>query len=163
MKLRNLTALGAALSLSLAAPMAMAAQGKIAGVEVEADVSAIANPQAAEYWANLSDDLENAIMARVQDRLAEDGATIDVDINEVSLASSFQQAVGSEDSVLEGRVKIDSGNAATFDQYDMQVSLEMAKVYLPEGVTQVASLTDAPENYQALIDAFAENVVERLK
>lgn len=168
----KLAASAAVLAL-LAAPLA-AAVDKVAKVDVSVDVSAINNTEAAKYWANLETDLENAIAARVTDRLATeevkpdengkiDGAQIKVDIREVELASAFERELNLGDAVLVGQVTIvDDTDNTNADGYELTVSLENAKVILPEGKALLLS-TDTEGAYTHLVDAFADNVVSRLK
>jgi hypothetical protein len=170
---RTKIAASAALLAVLSAPL-LAAVDKVAKIDASVDVSAINNAQAATFWANLEADLENAIAARVTDRLAAeevkpdedgkiDGAQINVDVREVELASAFERELNLGDAVLVGQVTIvddtDNGNS---DGYELTVSLENAKVIVPEGMTLVLS-NDTNGAYTRLVDAFADGVVSRLK
>lgn len=163
MKIFHVLTLSAAFAAPMA-PMAFAAETPVESVAVEADITSIANEKAAKYWGNLSDDLQAAILARVQDRIADKGSRIVVDIDEVSLASSFETSMGLENSVLMGRVNVASDDNSKFDVYELTVSVETAKPYLPEGyVLSPDTFADSPEHYTAMVTAFADNVVERLK
>jgi hypothetical protein len=147
------TALAAALA-ALTASTAFATVEQIREIDVETDITAIGNERAAAYWANLETDLEAAILARVVDRTAEEGAKIRVLIREIALASAFEQAVSLEEAVLVGRVIVtDPKNGWNDDVYDLSVSLQNASI---------TSGIDTPEAYRALVDAFADRVVERL-
>lgn len=162
-----------ALLALLATPLA-AAVDKVAKIDATVDVSAISNAEAATFWANLEADLENAIAARVTDRLAVeevkpdasgaiDGAQIKVDIREVELASAFERELNLGDAVLVGQVTIvDDSDNSNADGYELSVSLENAKVIVPEGATLVLS-TDTSGAYTRLIEAFADGIVSRLK
>lgn len=162
-----------ALLALLATPLA-AAVDKVAKIDATVDVSAISNAEAATFWANLEADLENAIAARVTDRLAVeevkpdasgaiDGAQIKVDIREVELASAFERELNFGDAVLVGQVTIvDDSDNSNADGYELSVSLENAKVIVPEGATLVLS-TDTSGAYTRLIEAFADGIVSRLK
>ncbi|WP_149141188.1 hypothetical protein [Gemmobacter caeruleus] len=162
MKTLRLLALSAALAAPLA-PMAHAEMTPVESVKVEADLTAVQNERAATYWAGIAEDLQAAILARVQDRIADKGSRISVDINEVALANSFETKTGLADSVLVGNVNISSDDNTKFDSYELAVSVELANKYLPPGTVALTSMSDSPEHYQAMIHAFAENVVERLK
>jgi hypothetical protein len=158
------TLLASALAALCFAQAASAADVRIKDVQVEADLSAVTNPQAAAYWKNIGPDLESAIAARLGDAASDEGSDIKIDIDEVSLANSFQNQLGIADSVLGGRVTVTSDNA--IDQsanYDLKVSIETANAFLPDGTAPATSFTDAPEYYIALINAYADNVVRRLK
>ncbi len=162
-----------ALIALLASPL-FAAVDKVAKIDASVDVSAINNAQAATFWANLEADLENAIAARVTDRLATeevkpddqgriDGAQIMVDIREVELATAFERELNLGDAVLVGQVTIvDDSDNSNADGYELTVSLENAKVIVPEGTVVVLS-NDASGAYTRLVEAFADSVVSRLK
>lgn len=166
-------ATSAALFALLSSPL-LAGVDKVAKVDASVDVSAINNAQAATFWANLEADLENAIAARVTDRLATeevkpdedgkiDGAQIKVDVREVELASAFERELNLGDAVLVGQVTIvDDTDNTNADGYELTVSLENAKVIVPEGMTVVLS-TDTSGAYTRLVEAFADGVVSRLK
>ena len=168
---RNLAA--TALIALLSTPL-HAAVDNVARIDATVDVSAIKDTQAATFWANLEADLENAIAARLTDRLASkeakpdsdgkiDGAQIIVDINEVELASAFERELNLGDAVLVGDVTIRADtDMANTDTYELTVSLENAKVVVPEGKMLVLS-TDTGEAYKRLVEAFADGVVSRLK
>jgi hypothetical protein len=173
--------LAATAMVGLFATSGFAEVEKIAKIDVTADLSAIQNTEAAAYWANLEVDLENAIAARVTDRLmSEDeakpttngndnsmpvinGTQIVVDIREVELANAFQRELNLGDAVLVGQVNIkDDADSRNIDAYELSVSLETAQVVVPEGTTLVLS-ADTAESYTRLVDSFADNVVSRLK
>ncbi|MCU0898989.1 MAG: hypothetical protein MUC82_00680 [Cypionkella sp.] len=149
---------------ALLATAAMAQDTMIKEVEVAADITAVSNAEAAAYWTNMADDLENAIVARLVDRTAEDGAKISVDIDELSLANSFQNQLGLEDAVLVGKVAVTSAtDNAVFDGYELTITAVNAQAFAPDGMVLEGAFTDTPEYYQALISAFADGVVTRLK
>jgi hypothetical protein len=156
--------LGATAVIGLLAQPALAAVDLIQEVDVTTDISAIQNADAAAYWGSLEADLEAAIAARITERLTQEpGARILVDIREVELSSAFDRALNLGDAVLVGQVNIvDDTDNSNFDAYELSVSLETARVVVPEGQTIVFN-TDDRASYQALIDAFAQGVVERLK
>lgn len=162
-----------ALMAVLATPL-MAAVDKVAKIDATVDVSAITNAEAATFWANLEADLENAIAARVTERLvteeakpdetgAIDGAQIIVDIREVELATAFERELNLGDAVLVGQVTIvDDTDNTNSDGYELTVSLENAKVVVPEGSFLVLS-NDSSGAYTRLVEAFADGIVSRLK
>lgn len=159
--LRNSVFMAAAL---LSVGIANAETAPIKDVSVETDITAIDNAKAASYWANVSADIENAIAARLVDRTAEEGSEIKIDINELSLANSFQSALGLEDAVLVGQVNvINEMDNAKYDAYELTISAKAAQAYGPEGLVLEGAFTDTPEYYAALVNAFADGVVTRLK
>lgn len=152
----TLLALVAATSTGFAATM-------VKEIEVSADLTAIKNPLAATYWTDLSDDVENAIVARLTDRISEDGVSISIDLSEVELSNSFQEALNIADTSLVADVKVssDTDNSA-HNTYNLTVNINQAMLFLPEG-TDVSQLSqDSTEYYDALINAFADAVVVRL-
>jgi hypothetical protein len=163
----------AAVIALLATPLA-AAVDKVAKIDASVDISAITNAEAATFWANLEADLENAIAARVTERLAAeevkpddqgriDGAQINVDIREVELATAFERELNLGDAVLVGQVTVvDDTDNSNSDGYELSVSLENAKVIVPEGTVVVLS-DDSLGAYTRLVEAFADGVVSRLK
>lgn len=167
-------AAAAAFAALMSSTPPLAGVDKVAKIDASVDVSAISNQQAATFWANLEADLENAIAARVTDRLVVeeakpdengkiDGARITVDVREVELASAFERELNLGDAVLVGQVTVaDDTDNTVADGYELQVSLENAKVVVPEGKTLVLS-TDTTEAYTRLVEAFADGVVSRLK
>lgn len=158
MKTLAATALAGVLATS-----AFGAVEQVAKIDVTTDLTAISNEQAANFWANLETDLENAIASRVTDRLADDGAEIIVDIREVELANAFERQLNMADAVLVGQVNIkDDTNNQNYDAYELSVSLENAQIIVPEGAVLVLS-TDTTGAYDRLVETFADSVVSRLK
>lgn len=158
MKTLAATALAGVLATS-----AFGAVEQVAKIDVTTDLTAISNEQAANFWANLETDLENAIASRVTDRLADDGAEILVDIREVELANAFERQLNMADAVLVGQVNIkDDTDNQNYDAYELSVSLENAQIIVPEGAVLVLS-TDTTGAYDRLVETFAESVVSRLK
>lgn len=167
------TATAAALIALVASPL-LANVDTVAKVDVSVDISAVNGVQAATFWANLEKDLENALVAKLANRLPVeeikpdedgkiDGAQIIVDIREVELASAFERELNLGDAVLVGDVTIrDDTDMANTDTYELTVSLENAQVIVPEGMTVVLS-TDTTGAYTRLVEAFAEGVITRLK
>jgi hypothetical protein len=141
----------------------LAAVDQIKQVDVTADLSAITNESAAAYWGTLEADLEGAIASRVADRIADEGAEIKVDLREVELASAFERSISLGDAVLVGQVNIvDDTDNQNSDAYELTVSLETAKIVVPEG-QQVVFSADDRTTYESLVNAFADGVVQRLK
>ena len=148
---------------ALTATATFAEVEKIAAVKVTADVTAIQNVKAAAYWSNIAADVQNAIVARLVDRVAEDGATITVDLREVELASSFERAINASDAVLVGQVNVSDDNDNTnFNAYELSVSLGTAASVSADGTAYYYDTLDTPAAYQALVNSFADNVVKRL-
>lgn len=153
-----------ALSMAvLAGTTALAAVDKISAVTVTVDVTAIQNEKAAAYWSNVAADLQDAILVRLVDRIADEGATVTVDLGEVELASSFERAIGASDAVLVGQVNVsDANDNSNFKAFELSVSLGTAASVSADGKTFYYDTLDTPEAYLALVNAFADNVVIRL-
>lgn len=176
----HLTLCASALALVMTTP-ATADVDSIREIDVTADLSAIEGETAAAYWRDIETDLEAAIALRVDALIAEDpapgasaagpgnetappeGTSILVDIRDVELANAFQRTLELGDAVLVGQVTVvdleDNSNA---DGYELSVSLEAARVVLPEGVKTVTLMPDDTETYALLVDTFAQGVVDRL-
>lgn len=132
-------------------------------VDVEVDLGAIQNPQAAAFWTDVADDLENAIVARVTDRTDPGGVRIAIDIEEVSLATLYENLTDIADTQMVGQVNIISDTDNTkFNAYELSVRVEEALPYFPPGTVVTAIVRDTPEYYRAMVEAFAEAVVRRL-
>ncbi|MDO9637742.1 MAG: hypothetical protein Q7J44_04305 [Pseudotabrizicola sp.] len=133
-------------------------------VRVDADITAIANAEAAAYWTNAATDLQAAILARLIDRTGEEGSKILIDIDELSLSNSFQNQLGLEDAVMVGMVNVTSDtDNSKFDTYELTVTAQSAQAFAPDGTVLDGAFTDTPEYYAALIAAFADGVVSRIK
>lgn len=156
--------LAAALAATLFAGAAFAdANTRVREVTVDADISAISNPAAAKYWTNVADDLENAIVARITDRTADDGVKVSIDISEVELANAYENITNVADTKMVGQVNVTSDSDNTeFNSYELTVSVEEALPFFPAGTTVVMIARDTPEYYKAMVEAFADSVVKRL-
>ncbi len=148
----------------LAATSVLAQETMINEVDVTTEITAIENEAAAAYWGTLDADLEAAILARLVDRIAEEGSKIMIDIDELSLANSIQNKLGLEDAVLVGQVGISNAkDNSKFDGYELTVTANAAQAFAADGTVLEGAFTDTPEYYAALIAAFADGVVSRLK
>lgn len=133
-------------------------------VVVTADATAIKDSKAAQYWSNLSNDLKDAILTRVTDRIADDGVKITVEIDSAELANTLQQVSGTAESKLVGGVAITSEtNNTKFDGYTLTISFDQAGTFFPAGTDLTKITTDSKEYYDAMVAAFADGVVRNLK
>ena len=150
------------LAFSALASTAFAATA-VSDINVSVDLPAIENSEAAQVWKSLEGDLETAIAARLASQLSEDGAEIEIDINEVALASAFENAYGLENSTLKGAIEISEPGLLNDEDYELSVTAGQAMSVASPGV-DLANLTIASEEvYRAMIDAFAENVAQKLQ
>lgn len=136
---------------------------RVRDVDVKADISAISNPAAAAYWTNVADDVENAVVARITDRTADDGVKVSIDISEVELANAFENITNVAETKMVGKVNVSSETDNTeFNSYELTVSVDEALPFFPPGTTVVMISRDTPEYYKAMVEAFADAVVKRL-
>lgn len=156
-------ALLAGLAALFTSTAAVADVEKVSEVEVTSDVSAIQNERAASYWANVATDIQTAILERVADRIAEDGARIRVDIRGIELANAFERAFSLSDAAITGQINVtDPADPSNDNAYELRVSLENAQVSGADGQPMVFTTIETPEAYRALVDGFADNLVARL-
>ncbi|MEM8692761.1 MAG: hypothetical protein AAGG57_12870 [Pseudomonadota bacterium] len=152
----------AALAGMIAATSA-AAVTPVSKIKVEADLASIQNAKAAQVWSGLSNDLETAIAQRLVDQIEPDGARVLIDIDTVELADGFENTAGLGNSSLTGLVRIKGAGIEKNDRYELSISAEQARAFYPTGENVTLVNVDSSVFYQAMIDAFAENVVRKLK
>ena len=153
--------LTAATFMTLVATSAFAAN-KVSEIDVSVDLPAIENAEAAAVWTSLGPDLETAIAQRITPILGEDGTEVVIDINEVALASAFENAYALEDSQLIGDVQIQNPGWLNDNDFELSVTaVQAVSAASPE--IDISQLTIASEEvYEAMITAFANNVSEKL-
>ena len=140
------------------------AETKIKDIEVTADVTAVENAKGGEVWGRLSDDLKAAIASRLGPLISEDGDRLQVAIDSVALANTFQQATGIADAKLSGNVAIvrESDNT-NLKNYSLTISFDQAGTFFPAGTDMTTVTTDSKVYYDAMIAAFADAVVRDLQ
>ena len=154
---------------ALVATMATAAGAStmVQEIDVDADVSALNNTEAVAVWTELEADLETALAAKLVNQIAkeemEDAAEVDIEIDTVALASSFETEMGIADSVLEGDVSVDLPGSQYDQRYTLTVTAEQANIYYPEGTDVTTLNVGSDVFYTAMVDAFATHVAEKLK
>lgn len=156
-----------ALSATLIALPVFAAEKKVEDISVTAKVSAIQNAQAAQYFGNLEPDLRAAIATRLADKMtsgqSEKGVIVSVNVQEVELANSFQNLTNLANTQLNANVSVqDDATKTSLQDFNLTVSVEQIIRYLPEGTDPAVLTLDTPVFYQALVNGFADAVVERL-
>ncbi len=136
----------------------------VKSIDVEVELGAVENAKAAAYWTTIADDLENAIVSRITDQIADDGVNVVIDLEEVSLSSGFEEKMGLADTRLVGNVVMvhDTDNTR-FGAYELTVDVNAAMPMIPAGVDVVTLPADSRVYYDAMIAAFAQGVVDRLK
>lgn len=153
--------LATAATFALAAPTL--AETMVKDVDVQVDLSAIQDIEAAREWKNIEGDLETAIVERLVNRIDDDGATIVVDVDELEIANAFQSSLGISDSKLMGEVELKKPGILNNEKYVMTVTAEQAKMYFPADLDVTVLNIGSKEFYVAMVDAFAEGVVADLK
>jgi hypothetical protein len=147
--------------LSMTAMVAYAAPHPVKDVKVEADLSALKNAEAAKYWTNLPGDLQNAIVTRLAGNLdSENGSVaIRVTVDTVTLATAWPSPAA--DSVLSGHVvETDDKGGGGGRVYDLKITMDQAKVFLPQSMAVATVATDSKEYYDSVVQAFADEVVK---
>ncbi|MCB5409930.1 hypothetical protein [Pseudogemmobacter faecipullorum] len=159
---KTLAAAVATAALSLPA-FAVERAEAVQSIDVTVDMTGVQNAAAAAYWGTLEKDLEAAVLSRVADRMAEEGAMITVDIDEVSLASGFAEAVGLGESRLSGLVKVsDPPQPGRGASYELSVDMNATLPALGEGFDLNTESLDTARVYHAMVDTFAAQIVANL-
>lgn len=128
----------------------------ISEITVNADLSAIGNRQAVNYWTNLSTDLKTALANEFVNDISPDGARLTVDVDALSLANSYTAQFG-EGSVLSGRVTVTDMRGASLGTYNVSASSSQAMEGMGAQPGQRVS-PNSTEFYQSLVRAFARGV-----
>jgi hypothetical protein len=136
----------------------------VKSVDVTVELEAIGNEKAAAYWTTIADDLETAIVSRVTNQIADDGVDLTVDIEEVSLSNGFDEAFGLADTriaaTISQRSDTDERRSRT---YDLGLDVNQSMPMMPADVDLAALPSDTRVYYDAMIAAFAEEIVKRLE
>lgn len=157
----------AILSIAAATGIALSASPLMADtlvkdVDVQVDLSAIKDIEAAREWNNIEGDLETAIVERLVGKIDDDGSTIVIDVDELEIANAFQSSIGIADSKLMGEVEVKKPGLLNNESYTLTVTAEQAQMYFPAGLDVTVLNIGSTEFYTAMVDAFAEGVVADL-
>lgn len=145
---------------------AMADPTPIQQIDVKTDLDAIKNPAAAQYFANLDTDLEGEIAARLApERLVKEGGSeVHIDVDALELASTWSNLNDISKSKLKGTVSVTSDtDNSKFDNYTLTVAYPDIIALLPPGTDLATLTTDSKTYYDAMVDTFAQHVVDHLK
>lgn len=157
-------ALGTLTALTLSTATLAADLPTVKSIDIDVELEAIENPKAAAYWTTIADDLENAIVKLVTEQIADDGVEVKIDLQEVELSGGFDEATGLAETRLVGDVAmIHATDNSRFDAYTLTVDINAAKPLLPQDVDLLTLPADTRVYYDAMIQAFAQGVVDRLK
>lgn len=132
----------------------------IAAINVNADLSAISSRDAAVYWRSLDADLETALATEFVGRIAPVGRTINVDVDELSLANAFTVGLGPDDARLAGRVELVEADGSTGGVFDVTASASEAALFLPPGTNIATIPPSSAEFYRAVVLAFARGTAD---
>jgi hypothetical protein len=137
----------------------------ISEITVDADLSALGSAEAVSYWQNLSSDLETALAAEFAGSFgpAGTGKTITVDVDELTLATSFTPTARIEDARLAGRVTMENPDGTTAAAYDVAATSSDAAAFLASGSNVTTVSPASAEYYQAIVRAFARGTAETLR
>lgn len=145
-----LTASALALAACSSEPEAPTRQ-QVSEITVNTDLSSVGNAKAVNYWTNLSTDLKTALANQFVNDISPDGARINVDVDELSLAESYAAGF-TQNSTLKGQVVVTDVRGAALGTYN--VSATMAQAMADAGNVAPTST----EFYHALVNAFARGV-----
>lgn len=160
----NRASLASAAALVLAAASAQAQSLTISDIQVEADLTAVADPMAAAYWGTAEADLSAALAAELTDIIAPEGMVLIVDLDEISLANVFEAEAGADDARLTADVGLyDVRTEDVERQFTISASTNEAATYLPAGVDVVTVSPSSAEFYGAVVKAFARGVSDTLR
>ena len=156
--------LSAAVVLACALPAFAADPSRVKEIDVKTELSAVTNEAAAAYWANLDADLETAIATRLVGRIGDKGAKIDIDIEEVSLSNGFTEKLGLAETRIVGDIGIrDDDDSGRNQFYALTVDINSAPPKFPEGMNVETAPADTRVYSEAMIEAFANHVVDNLR
>jgi hypothetical protein len=134
----------------------------ISEVAVQADLPAVGSRQAMNYWKNLSDDLETAIAGQFVGRIDPSGKKIEVDVDELSLASPFAPGATAETARLAGTVTLINPDGTNAAVYNVSATSADVVTYLPAGTSLVTVQPTSQEYYNAIVQAFARGTEQAL-
>lgn len=173
MKLLLTTALCTGMTLATVGPLAAQDQ-TLSAVDVKVDLSAYEDANVLKYWPTLEGDLAAAIASKVTVEDSADAPRVAVEINKVAINGDTVLPDTGEFNQLEGTVSTYEGiNDAVsvsaddlenpdeqIGSYALQMSAVTGDTAVPEGWVTIEPSQD--DFYNALIDAYAATVVERL-
>lgn len=155
------------ISLSIAMAISgaglVSAQTLVKEIDVDVDLTAIANVAAAEHFGTIDSDLKAALMSRLVDRIAEDGVTIGIDLSEVELSNFFEQEYDTAETRLVGQVNVTNKTQNTdFSSYELVIRVNDLGALAGAEARDLTLLQSSDEYYDMMIGAFADVVVRRL-
>lgn len=150
------TAAAATLSLvALAASGALAAQG-VSDITVDAQIEAPQNSNALDLYPTIAEDLERAILERVNTSTDPADPTITVKIKRVSLDGDTILPDSAEFNELEGYLSYQGGSREVVETIRLSAHTDESAV--PAGFVSIPPSQD--DFYDAMLTAFADRVIE---
>jgi hypothetical protein len=161
--------------LALSAGTLSAQEKTLSGVEVHADLSAYEDANVLSFWPTLEDDMNKAIASKVIVDDNADAPRISVEINKVAIDGDTVLPDSGEFNQIEGTVTTHAGvNAQSTSSAEAADSPDDVIGSYPLHMTAISGDREVPEGwivvppsqddfYNALIDAYAESVVERIE
>lgn len=171
MKFFKTTALCSVLALAAAGPLA-AMEKTLSGVEVKSDLSSYEDNNVLKYWPTMDEDLAVAISSKLNIDDTAEAPRISVEINKVAIDGDTVLPDSGEFNQLEGTVTTYEGmnnhdavskgqtQDALIGSYALRMSAVSEERQMPDGWVTVAPSQE--DFYNALIDAYAAAVVERI-
>jgi hypothetical protein len=153
--------LSAVVAVALAPTFALAQEAPvpISDVDVTVEIEAV-DSNALDRWPEIGPDLTAAILAAAAPYIAEDGRSVSVVLNEVSLGGTTVLGEGGEFNRLGGWVYIrdDPAEPPIFSE---EIEFE-AETFALGGTSQFYIVPGRPDFYNALVNVFAARVVEEV-
>jgi len=148
-----------ALMLSPAPILAQETPVPMSDVNVTVEIEAV-DSNALDRWPEIGPDLTAAILAASAPYIAEDGLSVAVVLNEVSLGGTTVLGEGGEFNRLGGWVYIrdDPAQPPIFSE---EIEFE-AETFALGGTSQFYIVPGRPDFYNALVNVFAARVVEEV-
>jgi hypothetical protein len=154
------SALAVILALSPLVAVAQEPPTAISDVKVSVELEAV-DANALDRWPSIGNDLNEAILAAAAPYLAEEGRTVAVVLNEVSLGGTSVLGEEGEFNQLGGWVYV-RDDPAEPPIVSEEIVL-VADSFVPGGTSLVHIVPGRPEFYNALLNVFALRVVEEVQ
>jgi hypothetical protein len=134
----------------------------VANLRVDVAPESAMGAAAANRITIVDADIEAAITARIEDRLAAAGINVSVDLDRIEVATGYDALLGNDHSVISGRVDLrDVREVPVHKSFD--VTATAAQVNAPSfdpDVTVLPASSDA--FYDAMVEAFALGVTQTI-
>ncbi len=152
-------ALAATLALAPVLATAQEVPVPISDINVTVELKAVES-NALDRWPQIGADLNEAIRVAAAPHLANDGVSVAVVLNEVSLGGVQALADDGEFNRLGGWVYVRDDMAAP-PILSREIVLESA-AFVPGGTSEYYIIPSRPEFYNALVNVFAARVIEEV-